>query len=65
MSDLDDTRLLRLAQKPVFVDWDGSRRRAVIAAGIVVGVALTAWLALIVASIVVVVVTGPSLPGNG
>jgi hypothetical protein len=65
MSDVNDTRRLRLAQKPVFVDWGGSRRRAVIAAGIAVGVALAGWLVLIVASIVVVVVTGPALPGNG
>lgn len=62
MNDLDDTGL---TQKPVFVDWRGSRRRAVTAAGIAIGLALAGWLVLIVASIVVVAATGPSSPGNG
>ena len=65
MSDLNDTRVLRPAQKPVFVDWRGSRRRAVIVAGIAVGAALTGWLVLIAASIVVVIATGPPLPDAG
>lgn len=64
MNDLNDTRLIGPAQKPVFVDWRGSRRRAVIATGIAVGLALAGWLVLIVASIVVVIATGPSLPGG-
>jgi len=41
MSELTDTRLMRPAQKPVFVDWGGSRRRAVIGVLIAVGAALT------------------------
>jgi len=65
MNDLDDTRVMRQAQKPVFVDWRGSRRRAVIAAGIAVGMALTGWIVLIVASFVVAIATGSSLPDNG
>jgi hypothetical protein len=55
MNHLDDTRLMRLVPKPVFADWRGRRRRAVIAAGIAVGMALTSWIVLIVASFVVVV----------
>ncbi|MET0422477.1 MAG: hypothetical protein ABW046_01290 [Actinoplanes sp.] len=51
MNDVNDTRRLRLAQKPVFVDWRGSRRRTVTALGIIVGVALAAWLVLIVAGV--------------
>lgn len=54
MSDLDDTRLLRLVPKPVFADWRGRRRRTVIAAGVAAGMALTGWIVLIVASFVVV-----------
>jgi hypothetical protein len=65
MSDVNDTRLIRLPAKPVFVDWRGSRRRAVVVAGIAVGLALTGWLVLIVASLAVVVVTGPSTAGSG
>jgi hypothetical protein len=65
MNELNDTRQIRLPDKPVFADWRGSRRRAVIAAGITVGVALTGWLALIVTSIVAVAVAGPSLSGSG
>ena len=52
MNDLNDTRRLRLPQKPIFVDWRGSRRRVVTAVGITVGVALAGWLVLIVAGIV-------------
>jgi hypothetical protein len=51
MTDSNDTRRLRLAQKPVFVDWRGSRRRTVTAIGITVGVALGCWLVLIVAGV--------------
>lgn len=65
MNDLNDTRVLRQTRKPVFVDWRGSRRRAVIAAGIAVGMALTGWIVLIVASFAVAIATGPSLPDNG
>jgi hypothetical protein len=65
MNDLNDTRLIRLPRKPIFVDWRGSRRRAVVAAGIVAGLALTGWILLIVASFVTAIVTGPVLPGSG
>ncbi|MEU4242490.1 hypothetical protein [Actinoplanes sp. NPDC026619] len=65
MNDLDDTRHIRLPRKPVFVDWRGARRRAVVAAGIAAGVALSGWLTLIVASFVTAIITGPSLPGSG
>jgi len=65
MDYLSDTRVMRQAQKPVFVDWRGSRRRAVIAAGIAVGMALTGWIVLIVASFAVAVATGSSLPDSG
>ncbi len=52
MNDSNDTRRLRLPQKPIFVDWRGSRRRAVIAIGIILGVALAGWLVLIVAGVI-------------
>ncbi len=64
MNDLNDTRRLRLPQKPVFADWRGSRRRLVIAAGITVGVAFAGWLVLIVASFVLVIATGAPTPGS-
>jgi hypothetical protein len=65
MDELNDTRVLRLPQKPVFVDWRGSRRRLIIAAGVTVSVALGAWLTLIVASIAVVVAADLPSPGGG
>jgi hypothetical protein len=65
MNDLNDTRLLRLARKPVFVDWRGRRRRLVTAAGIAVAMALAGWIVLIVVSVAYVIVTGPDLPGSG
>jgi hypothetical protein len=65
MSDVNDTRLIRLPEKPVFVDWRGSRRRAVVVAGIAIGLGLTGWLVLIVASLAVVIVTGPPTAGGG
>ena len=51
MNDSNDTRRLRPAQKPIFVDWRGARRRAVLAIGVTVGVALAGWLVLIVAGV--------------
>ncbi|MBM2615016.1 hypothetical protein JIG36_05515 [Actinoplanes sp. LDG1-06] len=51
MNDLNDTRRLRPPQKPVFVDWRGSRRRIVIAVGTAVGVFLAGWLGLIIGSV--------------
>ncbi|WP_215785675.1 hypothetical protein [Paractinoplanes bogorensis] len=49
---MNDTRRLRPSQKPVFVDWRGSRRRAVVIGGTLIGVVLAGWLGLIVTSIV-------------
>jgi hypothetical protein len=51
MNDSNDTRRLRPAQEPIFVDWRGSRRRTVRAVGVTVGVALAGWLVLIVAGV--------------
>ena len=65
MDDLNDTRLMRLPQKPVFVDWRGSRRRLVVAGGITVAIALAAWLALIVVSVAVVVAAELPPPAGG
>jgi hypothetical protein len=56
MNQLFDTRPMRILQKPVFVDWRGVRRRLMVTTGVAVAVALTAWLSLIVVSVVVVVV---------
>ncbi|MBL7252936.1 hypothetical protein [Paractinoplanes lichenicola] len=58
MSDIDDTRRLRVAQKPVFTDWRGLRRRVVVAIGIVVGTALAGWLVLIVAGVLLAARSG-------
>lgn len=65
MSELSDTRPMRLAPKPVFTDWRGWRRRTVIAAGIAVGVTLVSWIVLIVASFVLVIAAQSSASGGG
>ncbi|GAB2601834.1 hypothetical protein Aab01nite_63340 [Paractinoplanes abujensis] len=58
MSDINDTRRLRPARKPVFTDWRGRRRRVVIGVGIVAGAALAGWLVLIVAGVLLAAGSG-------
>ncbi|GGQ76952.1 hypothetical protein GCM10010166_53610 [Couchioplanes caeruleus subsp. azureus] len=48
-----DTQVLGLLRPGVFVDRRGARRRLLGAAGVLVAAALTAWLAIIVVSVVV------------
>ncbi|OJF11012.1 hypothetical protein BG844_28955 [Couchioplanes caeruleus subsp. caeruleus] len=48
-----DTQVLGLPPQGVFVDHRGSRRRLLAALGVLVAVTLTAWLAIIVVSVVI------------
>jgi hypothetical protein len=65
MNRLDDTRVLRLPTKPVFVDWRGARRRLVIVGGVAVAVSMLVWLSLMVISFSVVLGAGAPAPGSG
>lgn len=65
MEQVPSKRILNAIEEPIFVDRYGRRRLAVMSLGVLVAMALTAWLGLMAVGLVAIVVTGAPAPPPG